>query len=96
MAHILGKERSFLHAHPEYEFSETELAQIRAATERRASGEPLAYILGYKEFYGRIFEVTKDTLIPRPETEDLITEAVALRPKRTPRQNRFCAIRFTK
>ena len=81
MAHILGKERSFLHAHPEYEFSETELAQIRAATERRASGEPLAYILGYKEFYGRIFEVTKDTLIPRPETEDLITEAVALRPK---------------
>ena len=80
-AHILGKERSFLHAHPEYEFSETELAQIRAATKRRASGEPLAYILGYKEFYGRIFKVTKDTLIPRPETEALITEAVALRPK---------------
>ena len=81
IAHILGKERSFLHAHPEYEFSKTELAQIRAATERRASGEPLAYILGYKEFYGRIFKVTKDTLIPRPETEALIIEAISLRPK---------------
>jgi release factor glutamine methyltransferase len=81
VAHILGKERSFLHAHPEYEFSETELAQIRAATERRASGEPLAYTLGYKEFYGRIFKVTKDTLIPRPETEVLVIEAISLRPK---------------
>ena len=81
VAHILGEERSFLHAHPEYELSKSELAQIEVATKRRASGEPLAYILGYKEFYGRYFRVTSDTLIPRPETEALIAEAIALRPR---------------
>ena len=81
VANTLKKERSFLHAHPEYELSESELAQINAVAKRRLSNEPLAYILGYKEFYGRIFKVTKDTLIPRPETEALITEVVALRPK---------------
>ena len=82
IANILGKDRSFLHAHPDYNLKKSELAQAKAMADRRAQGEPLAYILGYKEFYGREFKVTKDTLIPRPETEALITEILHLKPQR--------------
>ena len=80
VAHFIGKDRIFLHAHPEYEFTEVELSNINSAASRRTSGEPLAYILGYKEFYGRNFKVTPDTLIPRPETEALIDLAKTLNP----------------
>ena len=80
VAHILGKDRTFLHAHPDFSLSKANLAQIRAFTERRALGEPLAYILGSKEFYGRQFKVTRDTLVPRPETEALIDTIKALKP----------------
>lgn len=82
IAHALGRDRTFVHAHPEYEFTEAEHDQIQVATKRRASGEPLAYILGRKEFYGRNFLVTPATLIPRPETEALIDLAKTLRPSK--------------
>ncbi len=49
--------------------------ELQALATRHAQGEPLAYILGKKEFYGRDFWVTQDTLIPRPESEDVL-EAV--------------------
>jgi release factor glutamine methyltransferase len=80
LAHALGKERVFLYAHPEYELSETEEKNADKMLARRAQHEALAYILGYKEFYGRRFEVTPDVLIPRPESEEIINLAKELKP----------------
>lgn len=54
------------------------LSDLRAALDRRAAHEPVAYIVGEREFYGLPFSVTPDTLVPRPETEHLVEEAVAL------------------
>ncbi|MBQ3469755.1 peptide chain release factor N(5)-glutamine methyltransferase [Candidatus Saccharibacteria bacterium] len=68
-----SKDRSFLAAHPEIEinFDQGMAAEI-AVHKRFSEGEPLAYILGKKEFYGRDFCVDNRVLIPRPETETLI------------------------
>lgn len=81
VARTLQKDRSFLPAHPDYEFSPQELAQIEAWATRRRAGEPLAYIFGEKAFYGRDFIVTPATLIPRPETEALIDLAKTFQPR---------------
>lgn len=54
------------------------LEQIRRLSERRLSGEPIDHILGYREFYGRRFNINKDVLSPRPETEGLIEAALGL------------------
>jgi release factor glutamine methyltransferase len=78
LANSLGKDRVFLHAHPEFELSESVEKQVNSDMERREKHEPLAYILGYKEFYGRKFAVTPDVLIPRPETEAIINLAKEL------------------
>lgn len=79
-----GVDRSFLVAHSERELTGEESARADEMLARRVKGEPLAYILGYKEFYGRRFKVTPDTLIPRPETEvavDLIRKIVGANPR---------------
>ena len=65
-------DRSYLVAHGEEELSVETQAKLRAALERRVQGEPLAYIVGEKEFYGRKFRVDSRVLIPRPETETLV------------------------
>ena len=52
------------------------IADIKSLAKRRRDGEPVDYILGYREFYGRKFKVTKDVLSPRPETERLVDEAL--------------------
>ncbi|MBR6168651.1 peptide chain release factor N(5)-glutamine methyltransferase [Candidatus Saccharibacteria bacterium] len=75
LAHILGVERTFLHAHPDYGLKTDQEEQASQALRRRATGEPLAYITGAKDFYGRQFIVSRDVLIPRPETEALIEVA---------------------
>lgn len=74
LAKAMGVERLTLIAYPERELSDAELAAFTALAGRRAAGEPAAYILGEKEFFGRMFLVTRATLIPRPETE-LLAEA---------------------
>lgn len=72
LAHLTGKSREYLLAHSEDTLDETVYARASAWLERRLKREPLAYIFGEKEFYGRNFVVTPRTLIPRPETEAII------------------------
>ena len=71
---ILKKHRTWILAHPEAKISEGDLQQFEKLIARRKLHEPLAYILGEKEFYGRKFFVDKRVLIPRPATEVLIDE----------------------
>lgn len=68
----LGKDKSYVLAHPELELVEPTLKKLNSKIERRLIHEPLAYIRGKSEFYGREFFVTADTLEPRPETETII------------------------
>ena len=72
LAHVIKKSRTFLFTHPEYELSMADNLTFELLWQRRSSGEPLAYILGEKEFWGLTFRVTPHTLIPRPETEILV------------------------
>lgn len=78
VAHVLGQDRSFILTHAEDAIAEGSAEQLRDWLERRAGGEPLQYITGRQEFYGLDFEVTRDVLIPRPETELLIESALKL------------------
>lgn len=74
-AHALGLERLDLYLDLDRPLTEQDLAKIRPLLTRRGTGEPMAYILGRKEFYGLELVVTRDVLIPRPETE-LCVDAV--------------------
>ena len=76
IAHELKQTREFVLTYPEWTVNRKQESEINKLITRRLNHEPLAYILGYKEFYGLNFKVTKDTLIPRPETELLIEEAL--------------------
>src|SRR5262245_61740896 len=69
LSFIIGKDRTFLISHAEDRVDDHSLEQFRDAVERRAVGEPLQYITGTQDFFGREFRVTPDVLIPRPETE---------------------------
>lgn len=72
ISHILKKPREFVLAHPEARVAPNYELRIKNYANRRMRGEPLAYILGHKEFYGLDFKVDENTLIPRPETELLV------------------------
>jgi len=75
-AHIIKKSREFVLAHPEYEIPKLKIVNCKLKIARRMNNEPLAYILGHKEFYRLDFKVNKHTLIPRPETELLVELAM--------------------
>lgn len=76
LAQQLRVARERLIAHPEHVIGESDAAAFRALAARRSAGEPLAYLLGMQEFYGRPFVVTPAVLIPRPETETLVELAL--------------------
>ncbi len=75
-AHVLGRSRLFILTRPGHPLTARQAARLDRLFARRANGEPLAYLTGHREFYGRDFIVTRDTLIPRPETELLVAEAL--------------------
>ena len=76
LLHVLGRNRTWLYAHPEEQVNETDARQFSALLRRRAAGEPTQYLTGKQEFWGLEFEVTPDVLIPRPETEHVIEVAL--------------------
>lgn len=76
ISHVIKKEREFVLAHPEYKLSVKQELRIENYVQRRLKNEPLAYIIGEKEFYGLNFKVTPHTLIPRPETELMVELAL--------------------
>jgi release factor glutamine methyltransferase len=74
---VLAVGRAYLFAHPERVLSEPEETTYQALLQRRLAGEPMAYILGEREFFGLNLGVTNATLIPRPDTELLVELALA-------------------
>jgi len=73
LAHTLRKNRTYLHAHDDEQLEPRNLEIADARIELRLDRTPVAYIIGHKEFYGRPFKVTPATLIPRPDSETIIT-----------------------
>jgi release factor glutamine methyltransferase len=76
LQHVLNVNRAWLIAHQNDALEANIHEAYRALNNRRINGEPIAYILGYREFYGLKFKVTPDTLIPRPDTETLVDAAL--------------------
>lgn len=72
IAYILGKNKEHIIAHDDMQLTSRQIRKIKRLFQRRKSGEPIAYLAKQKEFYGRNFEVNKNVLIPRPETETII------------------------
>ncbi|MCW8918382.1 MAG: peptide chain release factor N(5)-glutamine methyltransferase [Gammaproteobacteria bacterium] len=80
LAAVVGQTRTYLYTWPERELTAPQQQRYAALVARRAMGEPLAHILGRREFWSLELRVTADTLIPRPETELLVEAALARLP----------------
>jgi release factor glutamine methyltransferase len=79
LTHVIGFGRARLRSHPEDPVEATQADRYVALIERRATGEPVAYLIGHKDFWSLRLAVTPAVLVPRPETELLIERALALR-----------------
>jgi len=84
LMYVLDKPRSHLYAWPERTLSPAELARFETLLARRVAGEPVAHLTGRREFWSLPLSVTADTLIPRPETEILVEQALAVLPPNEP------------
>jgi release factor glutamine methyltransferase len=85
LSRLLGLTEAQVLAHGERRVEPATAARFRALVARRIGGEPFAYLIGEREFYGRVFAVDARVLIPRPETEHLIETVLALAPGLPPR-----------
>ena len=81
LAFVLERDRSWLYAHNDEVVPEWLAKQYEGLIQRRMRREPVAYIIGQREFFGLSFAVTPAVLIPRPETELLVERALQLAPK---------------
>lgn len=72
LSFVINKPKEFIYTYPEFELTISQVKKFEELIKRRAKGEPVAYLTGKKEFYGRDFFVNKDVLVPRPETEVII------------------------
>ena len=78
LAEVLARPRSWLLAHSDDALTADQAGRFRALVARRANGEPVAYLLGEKEFHGLRLRVNREVLVPRPDTETLVDWALAL------------------
>ena len=78
LSHITGKNKAQIFAFPDSELNEYELKKLSDFLIRRVKGEPIAYILGEKEFWSLPLNVSEGTLIPRPDTEILVEKALQI------------------
>jgi release factor glutamine methyltransferase len=76
LIHTLGRDRTWIYAHPEQSLDPVMVEKYWALVARRSGGEPTQYLTGRQEFWGLEFEVTPAVLIPRPETEHLVEVAL--------------------
>ena len=78
LCHVLEVERATLYTYPNRQLTQEQEQRFNALLTRRAQGEPVAYLTGHKEFYSLDFLVDSRVLIPRPETEHLVDEALKI------------------
>lgn len=81
LAHVTGHRREWLIAHGDAPVDAGTRARFEALARRRLAGEPLAYLVGTREFLGRAFLVSPDVLIPRPDTEVLVAWVIGAAPR---------------
>jgi len=77
LAYVLGVNKTWVYAHPGRQLTEPEISRYEALVRRRMRNEPVAYLIGFKSFYGLDITVDPRVLIPRPETEMLVERALA-------------------
>lgn len=80
LCHCLQQPRSYLYTWPGKTLTAPQIAQFQALLARRQQGEPVAHLLGYREFWSLPLKVSAETLIPRPDTECLVEKALSLLP----------------
>ncbi|MBW2637720.1 MAG: peptide chain release factor N(5)-glutamine methyltransferase [Deltaproteobacteria bacterium] len=78
LCHTIGEDKNYLYKNPEKFLNDNEVDLFQALVERRREKEPVAYIVGNKEFWSLDLEVTRGVLIPRPDTEALVEEALRI------------------
>jgi release factor glutamine methyltransferase len=92
LLHVLGRDRTWIYAHPEAAVESSDADRFFGLIARRVAGEPTQHLTGKQEFWGLEFEVTPDVLIPRPETEHVVEVALdrlAIREVRAGRPQKF-------